>query len=232
MKQKILSLIMAVCLVTTCMLSMGISASAATIPTLIVMERECKVGDVVDLEVYANESQSYACLVFSPVFDHSIFEIVGVNCNIESGTFLYNEDTENPKFIWYNTENYTTSISEILFTISLRVLEDAPIGEYAVTVDYEANNICDENGELVEVGVRQGSVTTFLSICGDSDGDLLITGTDVVMLARYLVDLETEINQGADVNDDGSIDGRDLVKLSRYLIDLEEIENKYNSATN
>lgn len=228
MKKKILSLIMAVCLVTTCMLSMGISALASTIPTLIVMERECKVGDVVDLEVYANESQSYACMVFSPSFDHSIFEIVGVNCNIESGTFLYNEDTENPKFIWYNTENYTTSISEILFTISLRVREDAPVGKHAVTVDYEANNICDENGELVEVGVRQGSVTTFLSIRGDSDGDLLITGSDVVMLARYLVDLETEINQGADVNGDGSIDGRDLVKLSRYLIDLEEIDNPYN----
>lgn len=227
MKKKILSLIMAVCLVTTCMLSMGISASAAT-PTLIVMERECKVGDMVELEVYANEPQSYACMVFSPSFDHSIFEIVGVNCNIESGTFLYNEDTENPKFIWYNTENYTTSISEILFTISLRVREDAPIGKHAVTVDYEAKNICDENGELVEVEVRQGSVTTFLSIRGDSDGDLLITGSDVVMLARYLVDLETEINQGADVNGDGSIDGRDLVKLSRYLIDLEEIDNPYN----
>ena len=76
--------------------------------------------------------------------------------------------------------------------------------------------------------MRQGSVTTFLSIRGDSDGDLLITGSDVVMLARYLVDLETEINQGADVNGDGSIDGRDLVKLSRYLIDLEEIDNPYN----
>lgn len=232
MKKKLLSLIMAICLITTCMLSMGLSASAAGIPTIIVMERECKVGDVVELEVYANESQSYACLVFSPVFDHTKFEIIGVNCNIESGTFLYNEDTENPKFIWYNTENYTTNISEILFTISLRVLDDTPIGKYPVTVDYEAKNICDENGELVEVEVRQGSVTTFLTICGDADGDLLITGSDVVMLARYLVDLETEINQGADVNDDGSIDGRDLVKLSRYLIDLEEIENKYNSATN
>ena len=228
MKKKILSLFMAVCLLTTCMLSMGISASASTIPTLVVMERECKVGDIVELEVYANEPQSYACLVFSPSFDHSIFEIVGVNCLIESGTFLYNEDTENPKFIWYNTENYTTSISEVLFTISLRVLEDAPIGEHDVEVDYEAKNICDENGELVEVEVRQGSVTVFLSIRGDADGDLLITGSDVVMLARYLVDLETEINEGADVNGDGSIDGRDLVKLSRYLIDLEEIDNPYN----
>ena len=204
---------------------------SAAIPTLILMEKNCKVGDTVELELYANEPQSYACLVFSPQFDHTMFEIIGVTCNIDSGTFLYNEDSENPKFIWYNTENYTTKISEILFTVSLRVLDNATVGKHPVTVDYEAKNICDENGELVEVEVRQGAVVTFLTIRGDADGDLSITGSDVVMLARYLVDMETEVNQGADINGDGSIDGRDLVKLSRYLIDLEEIDNPYNQPT-
>lgn len=59
---------------------------------------------------------------------------------------------------------------------------------------------------------------------GDTDNDLSISGADVVYLARYLVDLETEISEiGADVNEDGSIDGRDLIKLSRHIVGMEII---------
>lgn len=229
MKKKILSLIMAVCLVTTCMLSMGISASATSVPSLVMVDPTCRVGDTVDIHIYTNQIDSFACLVFAPQYDHSVFEIVNITTDIEVGTFLYNEDTENPKFIWYNTENYTPEkLGQILFTMTLRVLDDAPIGKHTVSLNYESENICDENGELVEMGVGKSSVTIFLSIRGDADGDLSVSGADVVMLARYLVDMETEIDQGADVNGDGSIDGRDLVKLSRYLIDLEEIDNPYN----
>ena len=166
--------------------------------------------------------------MFSPQFDHTVLELKSVECNIEEGTFLYNENPDDPKFIWYSPVNYTTNYSEDLFTMTFEVLETATVGTHEITFDYEASNICDENGELVEMGVGQGSVTTFLYVCGDVDSDLSITGADVVMLSRYLIGLETEIGEGADVNKDGKIDGRDLVKLSRHIVDIELIENIYN----
>ena len=229
MKKKILSLIMAVCLVTTCMLSMGISASATNgyVPICLSYET-CKTGNSFEITVYANEIDNYACLVFSPQFDHTALELKSVECNIEDGTFLYNENPDDPKFIWYSPVNHTTNFSEELFVMTFEVLDTAEVGTYEITLDYDANNICDENGELVEMEVGQGSVSVFLYICGDVDSDLSITGSDVVKLSRYLIGLETEIGQGADVNRDNSIDGRDLVKLARYMVELDIIENPYN----
>lgn len=73
--------------------------------------------------------------------------------------------------------------------------------------------------------VEAGAITVFQYLVADVNNDLLIDSADVVMLARYLVGLETEINtRGADVNEDGAIDGRDLVKLARYMVGLEMID--------
>lgn len=128
----------------------------------------------------------------------------------------------------YSPVNYTTTSGEELFVLTFKVLETATVNTHEITLDFDASNICDENGELVEMEVGQGSVTTFLYVCGDVDSDLSITGADVVLLSRYLIGLETEIGEGADVNKDGKIDGRDLVKLSRHIVDIELIENIYN----
>ena len=68
-------------------------------------------------------------------------------------------------------------------------------------------------------------VTIFRYLVADVDNDLSVSSADVVMLARYLVYMETEINtNGADVNKDGEIDSRDLVKLARYMVGLEAID--------
>lgn len=227
MKKKILSLIMAVCLVTTCMLSMGISASAANFNYIMTSSEECKMGDTVDVVVYSGSVTEYACLVLSPEFNHDVMELVDVVSNIENGTFLYNEDPDNPKFIWYDIQNNQFDRDEVLFTMTFKVKERISIDTYPISLKYEEGNICDENGNIVEVEVSDGFIQTFCYIRGDVDGDLSITGADVVMLARYLVDLETEVGEGAYVNLDESIDGRDLIKLARYLVELDIIEDMY-----
>ena len=61
---------------------------------------------------------------------------------------------------------------------------------------------------------------------GDINGDNEIDITDLVILGRYLVDLE-EIDESlvglADINRDSEVDITDLVILGRYLVGLEEI---------
>lgn len=227
MKKKILSLIMALCLVSTCMLSMGISASAASRSYIMISNEECKMGETVDVTVYSGIASEYACLVLSPEYNHDVMELVDVVSNIENGTFLYNEDPTNPKFIWYDIQNNQFSTDEVIFTMTFKVKQNITLDRYSISLNYEEGNICDENGEIVEVEVSDGSIQTFRILRGDVDGDLSITGADVVMLARYLVDLETEVGEGAYVNLDGSIDGRDLIKLARYLVELDIIEDMY-----
>ena len=59
---------------------------------------------------------------------------------------------------------------------------------------------------------------------GDVNGDKLIDILDLVILSRYLAELQTLEGKSllaADVNSDGFIDILDLVKISRILAELE-----------
>ena len=106
--------------------------------------------------------------------------------------------------------------------LSFKIKETATEGNYPITLNFEENDICDENGEKVSLKVEGKTVYIFRYYKGDTDNDLCVSGSDIVYLARYLVDLETEIEEtNADVNGDGSVDGRDLVKLARYIAGVE-----------
>lgn len=224
MKKKILSLIMAVCIVSTCMLTMGVSASAANPldpnPRLAVSVAHVKEGESVDVTVTADNDFDLACLVLTPQFSHQYVYMTDMERNIEDGTFLFNDNTAHPKFIWYSATNHSFKQGDVLFTIHFSTTPRMGEQSIPITLTFDTNNICDENGELMELEVVDGAVQTFLFIIGDTDGNLSVTGADVVMLSRYLIGLEKEITQGADVNKDGSIDGRDLVNCQDILLTL------------
>lgn len=225
MKKRILSLFMAVCLMTTLVSVCSISASAEEATNYVYIRGgKAKPGETVEVTVETVINDGVACLTFSPAYDHTALELVSVTNNMSVGSFLYNEDTTNPKFIWYNTQNSDFS-GCAAFTLVFSVKSSAREGTYAVDLEFNENDICDENGSRIPLTVEAGEVTIFRYLIADVDNDLSISSADVVKLARYLVYLETEINTyGADVNKDGEIDGRDLVKLSRYMVGLEAID--------
>lgn len=226
MKKRILSLLMAVCLMTTLVSVCSVSASAEEATNYVYIRGgKAKPGETVEVTVETVISDGVACLTFSPNYDHTALELVSVNNNISVGSFLYNEDSTNPKFIWYNTENSDAFSGSAAFTLVFTVKSSAREGTYSVDLEYNENDICDENGSRIPLTVEAGEITIFRYLIADVDNDLSISSADVVKLARYLVYLETEINTyGADVNKDGEIDGRDLVKLSRYMVGLEAID--------
>lgn len=224
--KKILSIVLTVCMIfSVCGV---ISASAATDnPTYIYVSSEKgRVGSTVDVTIRVASAgyEGLACMVFSPNFDKTVMTLENVTSNLQYGTFLYNEDSENPKFIWYNTENYYPDEATAAFTMTFTIKEEAEDGYYPITLDYNANDICTETGDLVVLQVEAGQMYIFHYLKGDTDNDLSVSGADVVYLARYLVNMETEISEiGADVNEDGSVDGRDLIKLSRHIVGIEII---------
>lgn len=225
MKKRILSLLMAVCLMTTLVSVCSVSASAAEPSNyLYIRDAKAKPGEMLEVNIEAVFNDGVACLTFEPIYDHTALELVSVVNNIGKGSFLFNEDINNPKFIWYDVENNTFSGSNIL-TLVFQVKSSAREGTYPIELLYNANDICNENGSTVSFQMETGEVTIFRYLIADVDNDLSISSADVVKLARYLVYMETEINTyGADVNKDGEIDGRDLVKLSRYMVGMEAID--------
>jgi beta-N-acetylglucosaminidase len=78
----------------------------------------------------------------------------------------------------------------------------------------------NENNELFLVVVDVEIVITK----GDVNDDLLVDILDLVILSRYLAELQTldgKVLLAADVNGDGFVDILDLVKISRILAELE-----------
>ena len=59
---------------------------------------------------------------------------------------------------------------------------------------------------------------------GDINGDGVINVADLVLLSRYIAELETLTDtqlKAADVNGDGKVNIADLVRLARWLANLE-----------
>ncbi|MBR5233802.1 MAG: hypothetical protein IKW03_06300 [Clostridia bacterium] len=229
MKKRILSLLMAVCLMATLVSVCSVSAFAASTNRIYTQNLKAKAGETIEVSFYASTSDQFACLTFTPDFDYTALELVNVECGITAGSFLYNENSTNPKFIWYNIENVELPQGTPLFTLTFTVKDGAREGTYPITLLFNENDICNENGSRIPLQVEAGELTIFRYLLADVNNDLSIDSADVVMLSRYLVYLETEINTyGADVNQDTNIDGRDLIKLARYMVGLEQIDGIVN----
>ncbi len=80
----------------------------------------------------------------------------------------------------------------------------------------------DADGAVIDVLTVDGEVDlTVAPKLGDVNQDGEIDNRDLIMIARYLVDLVTfnaEQMILADFNEDGTINNTDLVLLSRFLV--------------
>ena len=227
--KKLLPIIMSLCM-TICIISgMTINTYAEIFVSetdyFYLSRNQARENETVTIDVTASTQTGLACVVFAPEYNHDVLELTDIVCNIPSGSFLYNEDSENPKFIWYDTQGRYFDPLDVIFTMTFTVQSGAEEGYYPVSMNYEANNISDEYGNAIPLSISDGEVWVFRFITGDANNDLTIDAADVVYLARYLVGMETEITEGSDVNKDGSIDGRDLVKLARYMIGMESLDS-------
>jgi len=225
MMKRILSVFMTICLMATFVSVCSVYASAESTNHFYTNNARAKAGDTIEVAFCASTTDDFACLTFTPDFDYTALELLNVECSISGGSFLYNGNPTNPKFIWYNTENITLNQGVPIFTLKFKVKDGARTGTYPVTLLFNENDICNENGSRIPLQVEAGELTIFRYLLGDVNSDLSVDSADVVMLARYLVYMETEISTyGADVNQDANVDGRDLIKLARHMVGAEIIE--------
>lgn len=226
MKRRIFSMILALCLIISLASVGAVTAYADEYDNILhIRPRKVRIGSTVDVPVQFFNKDAFACMVLQIDYDQTALELVDVICSIADGTFLYNGDPSNPQFIWYNAEDVKVMDGSEIFYMTFKAKDDAQEGTYPITMTYSEGNVINENGAQLPLHVEAGAITVFRYLIADVNNDLLIDSADVVMLARYLVGLETEINTyGADVNEDGVINGRDLVKLARYMVGMEMID--------
>ncbi len=133
---------------------------------------------------------------------------------------------ETQKFIIYSDDSEGFAEGETICTLDFIIdraqADGLPNGEYVV--DIENINATDENGEDFELFTAvEGYITVNTEYAlGDVDFDGAVTNTDIILIARYLVNLivfdDAQMIQ-ADFDEDGEIDNTDLVKVVRKVVE-------------
>ena len=136
----------------------------------------------------------------------------------------YEYNPEIKTFVVYTSDSFPSGT--IIGTVKLDT-GAAQVGEYPVGLT--VIDATDGDAKKAEItGVSGIVIITADALKGDLNRDGEVNNADLVMLARYLVELETFDAEQliiGDYNSDGTIDNRDLVLLARYLVGLEGIDD-------
>jgi len=108
----------------------------------------------------------------------------------------------------------------VIAKIELAYKEDAPEGDYPVSISY--NEIVPVSGNAYRAASKDGVVVINNYIVGDANDDGKISLADVLILKQYLAGNENAkkniVLGAADTDADGDVDNDDLTLLSRYCV--------------
>ena len=110
------------------------------------------------------------------------------------------------------------SADGVLFTLCFELNETAPVGDYYISLSYEAGDIANFNEEDVDLAVVPGKITVIEYMPGDINGDGTVNVKDLTRLLKYINHENVEVVEAAlDVNGDGNVNVKDLTRLLKYI---------------
>jgi len=177
-------------------------------------------------------SKTFRLHIYVYGYDYTGVSASSIRARIETEMPILEFDSElyyeyNPEiktFVVYTSDSFPSGT--VIGTVKLDT-SAAEVGEYPVGLTViDATDGDAKKAEVTEVS-GTGIITTD-ALKGDLNRDGEVNNADLVMLVRYLVELETfdaEQLIFGDYNSDGTIDNRDLFLLARYLVGLEDIDN-------
>ena len=137
--------------------------------------------------------------------------------------FDFEFNPEISTFVVYTDGSFPSGT--VIGTVTLDT-SAAKVGEYPV--ELTVIDATDSDPKKIEITGVSGTVIIAGILKGDLNRDGEVNNADLVMLARYLVELETfdaEQLEIGDYDNNGTIDNRDLVLLARYLVGLDELDD-------
>ena len=141
----------------------------------------------------------------------------------DSGTILCApHNGKGWKVFWFSTE--VAENAGNMFSLTLKVSEEAEPGIYPVKVSYSPSNTITAEDYLEDSEMLNVVVSGDGGMLGDLNGDGRLTNADVIFLLRHVVGLETVADVTlADTNRDGVITVVDALHLARYVVGLDEV---------
>ena len=186
---------------------------------IVIESATVRVGDTVTLELLLQNNPGVMGLIITLEYDKTVLTLESV----ENGTLLKDLD-QGVNLSWSADENCVED--GVLCTLTFRVAEDAPTGNYQIRAKFrEASN---EDLEDVAFEIVPGQLEVVDYLYGDANGDGVVNGKDMLLLRKYMAnyDYDTDTSTvtvfaGADANGDGVVNGKDMLLMRKYMANYD-----------
>ena len=102
---------------------------------------------------------------------------------------------------------------------TLALLVGAMVALSAAAAEGDLTGETDVTATAVETTATQAPEL----VCGDANNDGAVNMKDVLMVRKYLADIEVDINlDNADTNNDGDVNMKDVLNLRKFLAGIVE----------
>lgn len=128
-------------------------------------------------------------------------------------------DFESPFVIsWFSTSSKNEKNNGVIATLTFKVKDDAELGEKAIALSYDPENVFDISFKSVDFGAKSAVIKVKDHYPGDMNKDAKINMKDIVLLQQYInkwkVDLTADV---ADINGDSKVNMKDVVLLQQFV---------------
>lgn len=218
MKEKVLSLFLALILVLTCV---PLNAFAVDYDATVSVETVfASVGDTVDVNVSIKNNPGITGATFTVEY-HSDLELVsaaeGTAFNVldftPAGTLV-----NNCNFVW-DSENAEAKDDGTFLKLTFKVLDTAQKNDKLnVNIKCRFGDVYNNQKDL-NIEILNGAVTVLDYIPGDLNDDGIVNTKDTRLIRQYIAGgYNITINEAAaDVNDDGVINTKDTRLIRQYI---------------
>ena len=187
-------------------------------PTFVVEDATAREGDTFTVAIRTRNNSGIVSLKLKVGYDTDMLELVTMAEGDFTGLSFGPMDTVPFIVNWVDAihPNNTTDGTVVLLTF--RVKEGAAIGETAITVTYDPEDVYDSNFENVAFLVENGTVNVVDFLYGDANSNGKVDNKDLGLLQRYINEWEVSIDtSAADMDGNGKVNNLDLGLLQRYL---------------
>lgn len=194
----------------------------ADAPTFVVEDATVRAGDTFTVAIRTLNNSGIVSLKLKVAYDADVLELIstaqGDFAEPTFGPIVKNPFTVN----WLETLLPNNTTDGAVAFLTFRVKEGATVGETAITITYDPEDVYDSNFDNVSFLVENGTVNVVDFLYGDTNGDGNVNNKDLGLLQRYINEWDVTLDtSAADVDGNGKVNNLDLGLLQRYLSDWD-----------
>lgn len=173
-------------------------------------------GDTVTVTLRA-DAADVAGFQTNLTFDESVAQVQSVSSG-DLGSPTANVDNGSG-WVALTSSQATGVNTPVLATVTFEITGD-PGDESSITISQSETALFDQGGdEIGSTTLADGTVGAYANGSGDVNGDGNVDAGDVVLVQRYIVGQDVDIDtEAADVNGDGTVDASDALLIEQQIV--------------